>query len=391
MLANSAVTIIDLAGNSAVVTSGSTSTASGLMVAGSDGAIAHFLLTDTSGRQIITGSVNVSGSFGSQDSSGRQYVVGTVASGSTAQGNPLIIAGVDSAGVVRALLLDSSGRTQNSSSGSVSIGIDVSGSVKALATDSYGTVFIQDAAVGMLQGRFTGSFAGSMRGKVVTNATTEAAIRQTTYTEQTGSVQRSLNSLNASDSSAGTGARTVKVTYYVSGSGASSITGPFTEDVTLNGTTAQNMTATNVCYVESLEVITAGSNGSNVGAIQIFTTTAGGGSVFGSIAAGARRTNWCHHYVASGRTMYMQSLYASSTAASSNQEHFAVRSQSTLLPNAAERFVIDDITTEGSSPALLITFSTPHAVVGPAKVIGYVTPDNGPVQTNSLSVDYIEY
>lgn len=50
-------------------------------------------------RITTTGSLPVSGAFGLQDSSGRQIVVGPVASGSTAAGNPVLIAGVSGSAV----------------------------------------------------------------------------------------------------------------------------------------------------------------------------------------------------------------------------------------------------------------------------------------------------
>lgn len=130
------------------------------------------------------------------------------------------------------------------------------------------------------------------------------AVRATTYAPQGADAQRSLKSSSASDSSARTGARKVRVTY---------LNAAFvlkTEDVTLNGTSAVNTVATDIAYLESLEVIESGTQGgNNVGTISIYTQTNGGGSAWGSIAADEGRTFWAHHYVPAGKTCYLLSLY----------------------------------------------------------------------------------
>src|SRR5882672_113572 len=88
-----------------------------------------------------------------------------------------------------------------------------------------------------------------------TSSVSNLVMRATTYTEQSSNAQRSVVSSSANDTSAGTGARTVLVTYY-----PSDLSYVATEIVTMNGTTAVNMTATDVCFIEKLEVLTAGSN-----------------------------------------------------------------------------------------------------------------------------------
>ena len=117
------------------------------------------------------------------------------------------------------------------------------------------------------------------------------------YTEQSSNAQRSLVSSDATDASASTGARTVRITYY-----DASMVGPFTETVTMNGTTPVNTVATDICFIEKLEVVTAGSNGGNAGTISLMSATAGGGVTVGTIVVGDNETNWCHHYVPSGKT-----------------------------------------------------------------------------------------
>jgi len=133
-------------------------------------------------------------------------------------------------------------------------------------------------------------------------------IRATAYSPQGTNAQRSLRSSNANDTAAGTGARTVRVTYLNTSFELK------TEDVTLNGTTAVNTVATDIAFLERMEVITVGTQGGgNVGTISIYTATAGGGSVWGSIAAGDNMTYWAHHYVPAGKTCRLVCMTGSGT------------------------------------------------------------------------------
>jgi hypothetical protein len=148
-------------------------------------------------------------------------------------------------------------------------------------------------------------------------------LNATTYTEQTTGAQRSLKSSSANDTSAGTGARTVKITYY-----DASMSGPNTETVTLNGTTAVTTTNTNICFIEEIIVVTVGSNLTNVGTISLYVNTLGTGTVIGSIGVGNRvtgvgdnRTYWAHHYVQSAKTMYISGMSTSFTGVTSGQTY----------------------------------------------------------------------
>lgn len=124
------------------------------------------------------------------------------------------------------------------------------------------------------------------------------AIRATTYVEQSANAQRSVVSSDANDdgSPGGTGARTIRITYY-----DQAMAGPFTEDLTLNGTTPVDTVSSTICFIEKMEVLTVGSQLGNVGTIAMKSTTGGGGSNIGSIAPGDNQTQWCHHYVPAGK------------------------------------------------------------------------------------------
>jgi hypothetical protein len=143
----------------------------------------------------------------------------------------------------------------------------------------------------------TSTNAGLRWGTIALTTNTASKIESTTYTEQTTAVQRSFTSSSTADAAAGTGARTIEFTYY-----DASGNGPYTEIDTLNGTTAVNTVATNVCYVESIVVQTVGSGGTNAGTVTLFTTTGGGGTAIGTIAIGVSTTEWAHHYTPNGFT-----------------------------------------------------------------------------------------
>jgi hypothetical protein len=120
--------------------------------------------------------------------------------------------------------------------------------------------------------------------------------------EQTTQAQRSIVSTSANDSAAGTGARQV-IIYYLDATGA----GPFTETVTLNGLTAVNTVNTNICFIERMQVVSVGSNGSNVGTLNLYTGTGATGTIFAAIGLGAvaagvgdNETFYAHHYVPVG-------------------------------------------------------------------------------------------
>lgn len=199
-------------------------------------------------------------------------------------------------------------------------------------------------------------------------------MRATTYNEPAVAAQRSLASANANDSAAGTGARTVRITYY-DNVGA----GPFTEVVTLNGTTPVNTVATTIRFIESMEVVTAGALGANAGVITLYAATAGGGGVVGTLgyatlipATGDNRTYWGHHYVASGWKVslatYEVSIY--SGGAATNGRAF-VRAAYPLVANSADVIAGDVVLITGT---FLRQFQFNPVVTGFARLTAYLIP-----------------
>jgi hypothetical protein len=296
----------------------------GYIHAGSDGTNARFIAVDTTGRQMA---------------------VGAAAAGTAAAGNPVLTAGSDGA-TVRTLLTDTLGR---------------------LITASVGT-------------------PGAIQGEVSTNARTRAAINATVYTDQSTNAQRSVSSTSANDTAAGTGARTIRITYYSIAAGV--VTGPFTETITMNGVAAVNTVSTTIAFVEKIEVMTAGSGGVPAGVISIFVTTGGGGGAFGTLGSGSNVTRWSQHWVPSGKTGSIYSVYIQNTANAGNAPRITIDVFDVATTNAAERSIatyrIDGRTN------MALAAETPINVVGPARIRAYVTPANNPVQITTFEARYIE-
>lgn len=201
-----------------------------------------------------------------------------------------------------------------------------------------------------------------------------SAVRATTYTEQTVNFTGSVKSSSASDAAAGTGARTIKITY-VDSTGATS----GTETATLNGTTAVNLVSTNKCFIEKIEVLTVGSGGANAGTITLFTGANGTGTTVGTIAVGTivaavgdNQTFWAHHYVVTGKTC---NLYNMTIGTNGNQNSIGfLRTKDPTSTNAAELQLTDVIVAGLNSDSDERAYASPISVVGPARITMYIVP-----------------
>lgn len=260
-------------------------------------------------------------------------------------------------------------------------GTDIDGYIRYLNVDASGNlrVVTQTAPSNANNGLNAGyaKLGGGTAGILI-------PILSTTYNEQSSNAQRSISSSSTSDTSAGTGARTVEITYYTA-----TFTGPFTEIITLNGTSAVNTTNTNICYIESMVVKTVGSGGVNVGTITLFASTGGGGGAVASIGSntltgstGDTRTLYAHHYIPSGKTCFITGFVVSASGTTS----FFLRSRDLATANAAEKIISDIIPV--SSP-FERSYGSPIEVVGPARIIAYAIPASNNT-TISASIDFYE-
>ena len=197
---------------------------------------------------------------------------------------------------------------------------------------------------------------------------TTSPIRRTTYTEQTVNFFGSIKSSVGTDTSAGTGARTVRI-YYLDEAGTAS----GTEEAILNGTTSVNL-VNQKCFIEKMEVLTAGSNGVSAGIISLFTGLNGTGTLVGTISAGTTQTFWAHHYVISGKTSSITSVFhGNSSTVSSNNSYAVLRSKPIGITDAVETQISDFVAVAGASNPFNRAYASPIKVVGPARIIMYVT------------------
>jgi hypothetical protein len=287
--------------------------------------------------------------------------------------------GSDSAGNLKVIPpnVGPSNATATAQSGLVAGKEPISGNMVPIQVDAEGR---------LVTSAITGFGADFSFGDVSTAATTQVVVRRTTYTEQTVNAQRSIASASALDTAAGTGARTVQITYYDQ-TGA----GPFTETVTLNGVAFVNTVATNICFIEEMKVITAGSTGSNAGILTLRAAVAGGGAVVGTIAATNNQTFWAHHYVATGKTCNITGISCSHNGTTvGSGALFAVTSKPIGVANAIESQVSDFIRLYGQSSNVFRSYTSPIKVVGPARLQTFVTPETSSATVYRAAMDFFE-
>lgn len=219
--------------------------------------------------------------------------------------------------------------------------------------------------------------------------TLEYACRPNAYTPQPNGAARSIKSTSGHDQfTAGGGAKTVKLTYY-SQTGLGDLTGPFEETINLNGLVAVNTSGSDIRYIEDLVVYTAGTSGWNVGNLQIYTGTNGGGSVMATMSANDNQIYLGHHYVPSGYYCYIQDLQIAATAANNRIPYFDIHYKPLNLVNAAEQNILPFLKVTGFS-GRSINFSSTHRVQGPGVITAYYTPTDNASQTGSIGVGCYE-
>lgn len=280
---------------------------------------------------------------------GSTQVEGRAADGASPVGNPVLVAGQD---------------------GTL---------VQSLLTDTQGRLIIAPPGT-------KATLKGFNHGKVTRAAINTFQVEWTTYTEQTSNAQRSIASSSASDAAAGTGARTVKITYYSVSAGV--ITGPFYETVTLNGTSYVNTVSNTIAFIEKIDVLTVGSGLTNAGILTLKAGTAGAGVTIVTIGAGEGQTFLAHHYVASGRTMYLTGVSVGLKGADAASYHVTVDSPADTT--IFERQISDTIRIGTNQSTVTRNYGTPIEIPGPSHVRIYVTPDSSSNRLYFAAMDFYE-
>jgi len=295
--------------------------------------------------------------------------------GATTMGNSTSTTAIAAAGVYVATLA-------TSTSGLVKISWVITGTTPSF-TQVYATVVSKvTPALQQTTTTVTAAISGNAPGYVTTAAKTNVVLSATAYTEQTANFTGSIVSSSANDTSAGTGARTVTITW-VDQTGAT--TG--TETVTLNGATAVNLVTTTKCFIEKITVATVGSGGSNAGTITLFAGTAGTGTNVASIAIGDNRTYLGHHYVVSGKTCNITGMTGLNN--SSNNGIFTLLAQ--VLPAGANVNVqVSDWITGSQTNQIVRLYDQLLKVPGPARIQMWVFPQGSPTTLSQGSFDYYD-
>jgi hypothetical protein len=334
-------------------------------------------------------------------------MVGAAAHSASVTGNPVLVGGSDGINVYR-VLTDTSGRVQigtpqlpaalvggrldenigawfGSTAPTVGQKAMVASIPVVMASDQTPVQVVVNA---VSPSAITGIVSGSSQ-LGGGSAGTLNAVRATTYNEPSANAQRSVASSSASDSAAGVGARTITLTYH-DATGA----GPFTETITLNGTTPVNTVATNICFIEKILVATVGSTRRNVGVITLFAGTGGGGGTVGTLGVGNlvtsqgdNRTLWAHHYVPTGKTSSLATyIISAESGGSGTNATFFLRSVSLPIGDNAEVVISDILLVVGP---LVRQLAIPIKIIGPARVTAYGVPGGNNVKLNA-SFDFSE-
>lgn len=221
-------------------------------------------------------------------------------------------------------------------------------------------------------------------GQVTLASITEVILRKTTYTEQTTDAQRSIKSSNANDSAAGTGVRTVLITYYTATG-----TGPFTETLTLNGVTGVNTVATNICYIDKMTALTVGSGNAAAGNITMQSALAGGGVSIKQISTGDLQSFDAVHYVAAGTTLYISGISTGHNGTTvGSGARYRIRKRILNSANQPLIQVSDFVRLYGQSSTNTRLYQSPIIVVGPAKLELWVLPETASSTIYYGSFDY---
>lgn len=190
-----------------------------------------------------------------------------------------------------------------------------------ITADSY-----SDYLLDVSRGRITGASIFSSNGDYTsTGALTDFPVHEAgaVNISLTG-VQLSFVSSSANDAAAGTGLRTLIMSYIEHSTLSSK-----TEIITMNGTTPVLTVATNIRFVNSLTMLTAGSGEKNAGAI----TATNGGLTYGAIAIGHKVQASSYRMIPTGKIFIPHEIVASSNSGTAAaQTVFHVVNWSTTIP-----------------------------------------------------------
>ena len=203
-----------------------------------------------------------------------------------------------------------------------------------------------------------------------------------------------IASSSANDTSAGTGARTVRI------KGMTTAFARFTEDLTMNGQTSVNLVTTNVLLVDSIEVLTAGSGVLNAGVIRVGTGTNTSGvpavvhqhlqvssaTAIPAAGAGGGNITKCFMYgVPANKTLLMRNISYGSVFATAAAGMDVAIDGYTNSTGILKRYFIQMSHNTGANPAMNPTLiAVPEKTIILGKLAGVTGSNTGPA---SLAAD----
>jgi hypothetical protein len=331
----------------------------------------------------ITGSVVVANTVNVVDQSGS--VTGLLVGGvPVSQANQLPVTG--SVAIVAGIPVGLTGAAAPTQALEVG-GVNLSGNLTPVATDNAGLVMTGDFAYAAATGRVSGALAGAIFS--FNNAAGTGPLRATTYNESSASIARqvSVASSVAADTLGGVGAQKVTLTYY-----DNSLNGPYTETISLNGTTPVNSVGVNYGVLERVVVSQVGASGSNQGNITIYNAANGASGTFGVIGYGVQTTNngdnqsyWGTHYVRPGKTCYILGMTWDMDGVTSGYVYLKAQNPLAsgsaglqITPEFGARYVV------GDAP-----FRVPILLAGPSRV--HIYCDAGGGVNVGASFEFVEF
>jgi hypothetical protein len=227
---------------------------------------------------------------------------------------------------------------------------------------------------------------GIQIGAISASSSTFQRITRAAYTEQSVNCQPSIRSSSASDAAAGSGSRTMELTYY-----SQDGSGPYKETVTMDGTSWVNFIATNVCFIEKLRNITQGVsddiNTMNVGTITLNNAINGGGSAIITIPVADGETYIGIHYVPPGVTCNIPRIGAS-RAVGNTAARLWIYKTPIPVANKSPILIADVIHVDGNHVS--VPFFSPIKVQGPAKIGTWIAPTSNQATYYYVTIEYFE-
>jgi hypothetical protein len=266
------------------------------------------------------------------------------------------------------------------------------GSVAPVSTDSAlvvtlspnGSLSVQDPFIGSLTGSVSGGLGGRSFGQVATAVALSTVVMTPSWSDFISAGSCYVKSSSANDNSAAiSGAKAVKITFY-----DGSMNGPYTETVSLNGTTPVAMVATNVRFVEKGEIVTFGPAAPQTTAGIISLSSTSGGSYTSLIGSSSSRSYLASHHVRAGKTCYITSFSGSTTVTAGTFLMFARYPLSSTINASTQLAESFRVTTAVQKDT---RFIVPIVVTGPAFITVYIVPDATTASTYYCGFDWVEF